>query len=170
MVRPKLGAAEQQRHESRLVAGGRDHDLHRRIGQLRQLVLEQGLHHGRLHRFDQGLGHHFADATPHGDEPAVIHTGVAGAIQKVGVGKRGAVLQQGPGHLQLVAQQQPHQAGGDLHQRRQTARDAKPFLDRRLPQHVDQQVGRHAPFEGVDPAGRQADHVGQSLEQGDTRP
>ncbi len=169
VVRAQLGPAQQQRDELRILAAGRHHELDGGVGQLGQIVAQQGLDHRRLHRLDEDLGDHLPQAPAHGDQPAMLGTGVAAAIEQVGVRQGRAVLQQGLGDLELVAQQHAHQAGRDLGQGRQPARHPQAFLDGRLAQHVHQQVRGHAPFEGVDPAGRQADHVGQAFEQGDPR-
>ena len=44
-------------------------------------------------------------------------------------------------------------------------RDAGALVEVGVAQDLHQQVGGHRPLEGVDPAGGQADHVGQALEQ-----
>jgi hypothetical protein len=59
---------------------------------------------------------------------------------------------------------------GHLGQIGQAAGHLLALLHHRVAQHLDQQVGGHRALEGVDAAGRQADHVGQPLEQGGARP
>ncbi len=169
MVGPHLRATQQEGNELRFVAGGRDHGLHRRVGQLGKFIAQQRLDDRGLHALDQRLGDHIAQPPAQGDQPAVIGRAALGAIQQVGVRERGAVLQESLGHLDIVAQQEAHQARRDLAQGRKTPGDAGAVLDRRVAQHVDQQVGGHASLEGVDPAGWQAHHVGEPLEEGHAR-
>ncbi len=166
----KLAPAQQERQQPALVAGGGDQVLHRGVGELELLVAQQGLDHRRLQTLADGVGDHLSDAAPEHDQPPVLRTGVANAIEQVGVGQRDAGLQERARNLDLVAQQEAHEVGRHVCEGGEPSGDALALLHRRVAQHVDQEVGGHAALEGVHPARRQADHVGQPLEQRQARP
>ena len=69
------------------------------------------------------------------------------------------------GGLKIVAQKDPAKRGRNLAQRGDSPGDLKAFVGDGLAQHVDQQIGSHGPFKGVDSARRQTDNVGQPPQQ-----
>ena len=167
---PKFGPFQQKTDQFGNLARRGHERLDRVGGQFRQAVAQQRFDHRRLHPIDQGVANHLAHTAPSGQQAAMVQGGVANAIEQVGVGQRGAVLEQHRRDVEHIAQQEPAQGRRDLGQIGQPARHPGAFLDLGFAKNLHQQVGRHGALEGIDPAAGQADDVGQAFQQRRARP
>jgi hypothetical protein len=136
------------------------------VADLRVAIGQHDLDGLELARSHQSLDHHFAEPLAGGDHQSVLRPGGTGAVEQLGVGQALALLQQGPGDPGLIMQQQPGQLGRRLCQTGEATGNLQPLVGGGIPQHLDQKVCGDGPFEGVDPARRQAHHIGQPPQQG----
>jgi hypothetical protein len=131
---------------------------------------QQTVDHDNLAVLDEHVAHHFAHATAEGDQAAMLQSGLARAIDQVGVRKHHAVDEERGRHHDLVAEQHAQQAGGRLGQVGQAAGDLLPLVSIGFAQHVQQQVGGDRPLERRHPGAGQAHDIGQPPQQRATRP
>ncbi len=166
----QLRPSQEQGDVRLVVSGGGDQRLDRGLAEPGALVVQQELDRPGVERLDQRLGHDLADVAAPGDHLAVLGSGLPDADDEVAVAEGVAILQQRASDLRLVAQQQAHERIGNIAEVRQALGRPQAIRRRRLAEHLHQKVAGHRPLEPVDPGQRQANHVGQALDQRQSRP
>ena len=146
----------------------RQGQLQPRLGKDGAGVAEQGFQHLRLAELGQHGGDGVGDFLAPCDDKTMQRRARLCAGDQVRRGD-GGVGQQQFGHLDLVADQHAQKIGRNYGQAGHPLSDPPAVRRGGVAQHLDEEVRRHGALEGVHPAGRQADHVRQPLDQSHPR-